>query len=250
MNGHHRTKFVHLSAPGMLRFSPEGMSRLFTPTTSQLLSMLDKVLAIPELEGISHLFLAGGFAESPLLQNKIRDRYKDTLKVVIPQDVGLATMKGAVMFGQNPGAVSMRRARLTYGVGALNKFDPKIHPEEKKIVKDGIEWCRDVFDIFVHADQSVSAGEKVTRSYAPASSEQEAIKINIYCSENDDARFITDDQVRKCGTLTINLGGKHKNTKRRELQLSMQFGDTEMRVDALDVSTGKKVEAKVDFLNN
>nr|AWS31939.1 heat shock protein A12 [Apostichopus japonicus] len=238
-------------APGMLRFSPKGMLKLFSPTTDQLLEKVDEVLAKPELKGISHLFLAGGFAESPLLQNKIRDKYKDFLKVVIPQEVGLATMKGAVMFGQNPWAVSSRRTRLMYGVGALNKFNSKIHPEEKKIVKDGVEWCRDVFDVFVHADQSISAGEKVTRSYAPASAEQEAIKINIYCSENEDARFITDDQVRQCGTLTIDLRSQNKPaTRRRELQLSMHFGETEMRVDALDVTTGKKVEARVDFLNN
>lgn len=242
--------FNFLSAPGMLRFSQDGMFKLFKPTTDRLLAKLDQVLEKPELGGISHIFLAGGFAESPLLQHQLREKYKDRLRVVIPQEVGLATLKGAVMYGQNPKAVSVRRTRLTYGVGALNKFNPQVHPEEKKIVKDGKEWCKDVFDVFVYADQSVTGGDKVTRSYAPASAEQEAIKINIYCSEREDCLFITDEAVRKCGTLTIDLRGSYKGPKRRELQLSMQFGDTEVKVDALDVATGKKVEARVDFLNN
>lgn len=41
------------------------------------------------------------------------------------------------------------------------------------------------------------------------------------------------------------------NTKdrRREIQTRMVFGDTEIKVSALDVTTGKCVRATIDFLN-
>ena len=36
---------------------------------------------------------------------------------------------------------------------------------------------------------------------------------------------------------------------RREIQTRMVFGDTEIKVSALDVTTGKCVRATIDFLN-
>ena len=38
-------------------------------------------------------------------------------------------------------------------------------------------------------------------------------------------------------------------TRRREIQTRMIFGDTEIKVSALDVTTGKCVRATIDFLN-
>ena len=34
---------------------------------------------------IGHLFLVGGFAESPIVQEAIREEFKDTINVIIPQ---------------------------------------------------------------------------------------------------------------------------------------------------------------------
>jgi hypothetical protein len=39
------------------------------------------------------------------------------------------------------------------------------------------------------------------------------------------------------------------NDRRREIQTRMVFGDTEIKVSALDVTTGKCVRATIDFLN-
>ena len=36
---------------------------------------------------------------------------------------------------------------------------------------------------------------------------------------------------------------------RREIQTRMVFGDTEIKVSALDVATGRCVRATIDFLN-
>ena len=44
-------------------------------------------------------------------------------------------------------------------------------------------------------------------------------------------------------------GGGGGANKRREIHAMMTFGDTEIKVTALDVSTGKCVRAEIDFLN-
>lgn len=106
------------------------------------------------------------------------------------------------------------------------------------------------------AEQSVALGEEVRRSYCPARPGQRRVLINLYCCAAEDARFITDPGVRKCGALSLELEpeGGPENTgtspNRREIRAAMQFGDTEIKVTAVDVSTNRSVRAAIDFLSN
>ena len=43
------------------------------------------------------------------------------MRIIIPQDVALTILKGAVVFGLDPTVVTVRRSRLTYGIGVLNR---------------------------------------------------------------------------------------------------------------------------------
>jgi len=165
--------------------------------------------------------------------------------------------------------VRVRRCPLSYGVGVLNRFVDGRHPRHKLLVKDGREWCTDVLDRFVAVDQSVALGEVVRRSYTPARAGQRKIIINVYCSANDDVTYISDAGVRKCGTITLDLpemtpppvlpgaaGGAANadaasaGVERREIRATMQFGDTEIKVTAVDVVSSRSVRATIDFLSN
>lgn len=145
---------------------------------------------------------------------------------------------------------------MTYGVGVLNRFLKGKHPKHKAIKRDGIEWCTDVFDKFVLTDQPVTLGDTVIRSYTPAKTGQKFSIINIYSAEKTDVKFITDVGVKKCGTLQLDLTDLASkpptpNTprKRREIQARMEFGDTEIKVSAVDIATGASVKANIDFLS-
>lgn len=157
--------------------------------------------------------------------------------------------------------VRVRRCPLTYGVGVLNRFVEGRHPRDKLLIKDGREWCTDIIDRFVSVDQSVALGEVVRRSYTPARLGQRKIIINIYCSTTDDVTYITDPGVRKCGTITLDLpeplplpgavGGAGGGVpERREIRATMQFGDTEIKVTAVDIMSNRSVRASIDFLSN
>lgn len=161
-------------------------------------------------------------------------------------------LSGAVLFGLDPTVVTVRKSRLTYGVGVLNRFVEGKHPPAKKVHKDGIDWCTDIFDQFVKVDQQVALGDTVRRSYTPAKPGQKMSIINIYVSERNDAEYISDHGVKKCGTLCLDLTDlqyQQSIPKRREIQTRMLFGDTEIKVSALDVATGRCVRAAIDFLN-
>ncbi|XP_059673984.1 heat shock 70 kDa protein 12B [Gavia stellata] len=246
--------FVKWSSQGMLRMSSEAMSELFQPTISQIIKHIDDLLKKPEVQGIKFLFLVGGFAESAMLQRAVQAAFGPTCRVIIPQDVGLTILKGAVLFGLDPTIVRVRRSPLTYGVGVLNKFVEGKHPREKLLVKEGKNWCTDIFEKFVSVDQSVALGEVVQRSYCPARPGQRKTIINIYCCATDDVVYITDPGVRKCGTISLELealGDAGSPARgRREIRASMQFGDTEIKVTAMDIRTAKTVRATIDFLSN
>ncbi|XP_057243927.1 heat shock 70 kDa protein 12B-like [Malurus melanocephalus] len=247
---------VKWSSQGMLRMSPEAMNELFQPTIGHIIQHIDALLQKPEVHGIKFLFLVGGFAESAMLQRAVQAAFGHRCRVIVPQDVGLTILKGAVLFGLDPGVVRVRRSPLTYGVGVLNKFVEGKHPREKLLVKEGKNWCTDIFEKFVAVDQSVALGEVVQRSYCPARPGQRRTIINIYCSDTDDVVYITDPGVRKCGTISLELGdggdaGDMGTTRgRREIRASMQFGDTEIKVTALDMRTMRSVRATIDFLSN
>nr|XP_015199351.1 PREDICTED: heat shock 70 kDa protein 12B [Lepisosteus oculatus] len=242
------------SSQGMLRMTPEAMNELFQPTISQIVQHIVALMQKPEVQGVRFLFLVGGFAESPMLQHAVQLAFGRSCRIIIPQDVGLTILKGAVLFGLDPTVVRVRRCPLTYGVGVLNRFVEGRHPRDKLLVKEGRRWCTDVLDRFVSVDQSVALGEVVRRSYTPARPGQRKIIINIYCSGSDDAVYITDPGVRKCGTITLDLPepppGGCARAGRREIRTTMQFGDTEIKVTAVDVVTSRSVRAAIDFLSN
>ncbi|EPY82157.1 HSPA12B-like protein [Camelus ferus] len=241
--------FVKWSSQGMLRMSPDAMNALFKPTIDSIIEHLRDLFQKPEVSTVKFLFLVGGFAEAPLLQQAVQAAFGDKCRIIIPQDVGLTILKGAVLFGLDPAVIKVRRSPLTYGVGVLNRYVEGKHPPEKLLVKDGTRWCTDVFDKFISADQSVALGELVKRSYTPAKPSQLVIVINIYSSELDDVSFITDPGVKKCGTLRLDLTGTSGAAvpARREIQTLMQFGDTEIKATAIDIATSKSVKCFVPF---
>ncbi|KAJ3604316.1 hypothetical protein NHX12_029057 [Muraenolepis orangiensis] len=252
---------VKWSSQGMLRLTQEAMNELFQPTISSIVRHIEELMAKPEVGGVRFLFLVGGFAESPMLQQAVQNALGRACRIIIPQDVGLTILKGAVLFGLDPTVVRVRRCPLSYGVAVLNRFVDGRHPPHKLLVKDGRHWCTDVLDRFVAVDQSVALGEAVGRSYTPARPGQRKIVVNVYCSAGDDAAYVTDAGVRKCGAMTLDLpeapeppGGAAASAgaapERREIRATMQFGDTEIKVTAVDVASGRSVRASIDFLSN
>lgn len=155
---------------------------------------------------------------------------------------------GAVLYGLDPGIVAVRRCRLTYGIGVLNKYDPEKHSTDKRVKRNKQEWCTDVFDTYVTVNQPVAVGDVVLRSYTPASSAQTTCHIHIYHSDAQPI-YVSDEGVAKCGTLTLEIPESEARADKREIQIRMLFGDTEIKVSALDVRTGQKVNCKIDFMN-
>ena len=114
----------------------------------------------PDGGHVGHLFLVGGFAESAIVQEAIRSEFGHKMNVIIPQvsrerlrdfnqkmsllvyllcaffqffqGVGVAVLRGAVLYGLDPSIVHVRRAMKTYGIGVIKPFLHGIHPKGKE----------------------------------------------------------------------------------------------------------------------
>ncbi|XP_078334084.1 heat shock 70 kDa protein 12A-like [Crassostrea virginica] len=62
----------------------------------------------------------------------IRKAFPDC-QVIVPQEAGLAVLRGAVVFGYNPKAIDSRIAKYTYGVKTNEEFDTEKHMESKMV---------------------------------------------------------------------------------------------------------------------
>jgi len=242
---------VKWSSQGMLRIAPGTMKQLFDPVLNRIIEHIENLTGREKLKDLHFLFLVGGFAESPLLQSAIREVFDSKMKVIIPQEVGLTILRGAVLFGMDPTVVRVRRAAMTYGVGVLNRFIVGTHPRNKLVKKSGVDWCTDVFDKFVTCDQPVKLGESVTRRYASTKPGKASTVITIYSTEAENVNFVTDDGVKKCGQLVLEIPqiDDCDPNKPRELKASMIFGDTEIRVTAVDSLSGNEAKASINFLS-
>ena len=113
------------------------------------------------------------------------------------------------MYGLDPGVITTRRAKLTYGIGVIVPFKQGIHPIEKLVVRGGRTWCMDVLDVFVRAGHSVSCGDTVIRSYRPAHEGQNSIILHIFSTEDEgsssEVKFVSDSNVKLCGTLRLDV---------------------------------------------
>ena len=207
----------------------------FKPACEAIIEHVGKLFKSAKVKGVKNILMVGGFSESPLLQDAIRKAFKDC-QVIVPQDAGLAVLRGAVVFGYNPKAIESRIARYTYGVGTSVEFDPNKHMGSKKKVINGKEYCTDIFSRHVQrGSELLTDVAQSERSYSPLSQHQKQVEIKIYTSEKDDPLYI--ENCGNIGKFSVDLPEGDKED--RSVSVKMIFGKTELTAEATVVKTGK-----------
>jgi hypothetical protein len=196
------------------------------------------------------IFMVGGFSESPFLKNEIKRLFeKNDITVLVPKRPQISVIRGACMYGLNPRLITSRIAKKTYGINTLTTFNPEKHPEEKKVVIEGEDFCEDVFDIFVKKDQSVGIDEQWTKIYCPVRTRQKIMRIIFYCTDETDVEFIDEPGVSKLGELSIDIGKNTRNIEDKTVKVTLRFGETSINatVTNKDSSEEKKCTFNFDF---
>ncbi|XP_033742661.1 heat shock 70 kDa protein 12B-like [Pecten maximus] len=231
-----------------LRVSSDRAKGLFKDPARHIVDHLKKLLREPSARGVQSILMVGGFSESLVLQDEIKRNFSD-LRLIVPQDAGLAVLKGAVIFGHEPRAIKSRVCKYTYGVDMSVDFKQEVHDISKRyVLSDGREQCRDVFDIHVRVGDSVDIGQpQVVQSYTPLEPDQTSILFKVYVSTEKKPMYVTDPGCTRIGQLEIAMPDTSKGLD-RSVTVQMTFSNTELQVEAINKNTGEMVTAGFDFL--
>ena len=231
-----------------LCLEPKVMRQLFDPVLDHIVTHLSNLFAKQELSGVKYVFLVGGFADSPLLQERIKDHFGQGYRIMVPQNASVAVVQGAVMFGQKPDVFESRVMTASYGIRVHKLFLDGLHPDSKKVMINGIARCKDVFFKFVQVNEIVKVGEiRRFPGFAPLTGAQKQVKIDFYQSELADVEYVTDSSVEKAPGRGLVLETPDA-WKTRDIEINLHFGGTEIKVTVVNPTSNTQATAYLDFL--
>ena len=227
-------------------------NRLFKETCQIVYGTIRKVLGNEEAKELKTVILVGGFAESPIVVENIRQMVENDFpgtKIVVPSSPFKAVLFGAVLFGHDPMIFRSRISRATFGIQTNVAFDKSLHNDAKKWEPEmtGKYYCRDIFDVHVRKGQSVILGnEQPLETYIPMFKNQEQLKLPIYKSSSDNPKYTDEPGCTELGHITVDFSNTADDSEKR-VEVTMVYGGTELSVKAKDKSSGKEYDADISF---
>ncbi|KAH3729164.1 hypothetical protein DPMN_055129 [Dreissena polymorpha] len=161
-----------------LRIDSSIVKGWFETTVRPLLTHIKNLLIQENIEDVRTIMLVGGYAESLYVQNRLKEELTG-INIIVPEEAGLAVVKGAVIFGQRPYIFTSRVMKYTYGIEVYDKFDERMHPKEKLVIKNGIKKVKNCFQPFVRANEGIPADHCVTHYITPMAFSDFCIQISI-----------------------------------------------------------------------
>jgi len=230
-----------------IRVSADIAKSWFQESIDGTIQHLTELLAEPAMIDVTSIILVGGFAESKLVQDAVKTAFKDRT-VIIPEEAGLAVLKGAVLFGHRPRYVSSRCVQFTYGYGVSRPFDDSKHPLEKLCINSyGDRMANNCFEKVVEIGTSVDVGKDIKAPSALYRQKHKEENLYIYTSTDRKPEYITEPSCTKVGELKLGQAtGETKDDNR--VHVYFTFGDTELKATVKFLKTGKFVSGTIDCL--
>ena len=225
-----------------IRISPSVAKSFFEETITANISHLKQLFKREEVRNVESVLMVGGFSECPMLADRVKAASMGK-RLIIPQDAGLVILKGAVLFGHDPSLIKERKSKYTYGIGMLIDFDPKVHPEERKITKaNGDVLCGPIFSKHVEIDKSIPVGIPQFRKSYSSHEDDDECNIVVYYTLDTNPVYVTDKGCNTAARLTIPLS---QSRSEEDIDVEFTFGGTEIEVKAVLESTGQEFTTHV-----
>ena len=230
-----------------LILKPEIMRMFFSEAVGKINTHIKQLLDLEHLSSISTILLVGGFSESPIVSDGVRNCFKDK-RVIAPATASVAILKGAVMYGIDTNIIASRISPYSYGVHTRALFNSKIHPADKKKQLGDRFIVDNAFDKHIEAGETVLVGDSTKpRKYVVSNPRNREVFWKVYRSILKEPGICDEKFCSKVGKLTITIPEKVKSDKIR-LELKMVCRGTELDAIAKIAKTLVECKAKFDFL--
>ena len=210
---------------------------LFTPTLAKITKLIDEVLLQSQL--VTMVLLVGGFAESPLLFDEVKESIKrnlPALKLEVKRSLQpvFSVAIGAVIFGLNKDVIKSRVMKNSIGVEAFVEYQ---EGDDERYVQEsgGQKYRTKAFWHLVKAGQSVYTGVPSEYIFRPLTEEQQTCVVSIYVSPKENVKYIFDADCQPMGKIDIKIP-KCTEDESREIKLVIDFSKTEYKVLAFSGS--------------
>ncbi|MET8683884.1 hypothetical protein ABZV77_06670 [Streptomyces sp. NPDC004732] len=230
--------------------TPQEMTALLDAAIEPLLACIDPHLAAVR-QGREKdkplLYVVGGFSKSPYLLGRVASHVGARAVVHQPERPERAVLHGAVHHCYAP-AVSARRAPATYGVRVAEPYEPR---DGERFWKSSEEryFCPDRFLKLATLDELLPLGTVRThRGLVPTDPQSKNIDVKIYETSLLDPYYYDEGPHHLLGTVPVDLSAcMDVGVMDRRMDLQLIFGDTEIRVRAVNVRTQEVSERVMEF---
>ena len=91
---------LEVVSKAILKVPTKLIDGLFDPLLDKILETLATLFSVEVTNGMKHMFLVGGFSESPYLQERLKKTFEPLgVAIILPPSPGRSVMMGAVRFG-------------------------------------------------------------------------------------------------------------------------------------------------------
>ena len=198
------------------------------------------------------VFLVGGFATSPLLEDAIREAFPH-LRLLRPEHPIVAIGRGAILFAVQRGTLKSRIAAKTYGFKATREWtDAHLYQKRRKVwvKKYGVPVgvCEDHFGIMIEAGEEVTSAA-ILRRFNTVVDNQRYVELNIYSSINKSPEWIDERGCSLLGTIELEIEPRLLCASEQRIELSFFFGGTELLIKMRDLASDKSTFAKINHFD-
>ena len=238
------TKMSYDEETSTLALEPSQMEDLFKPIVDGVISCVMQSLQNVS-ENIDLIYIVGGFGGCRYMYEKLKEaihtypKYQ-SIPLVVPLHHTWAVSQGAVIYRNHPEKIIARVMDASYGIGCSVAFKEGKHDEYYAFRHPDTKEkrCRDVFLVYAKKGETVSAGDLFKDTLIPYRDHETSACFSFYRATDPGIQYIVD----KHGTQTMEKLGRGltldipnpKNIPRseREMEISMDFSSTEIKVQA------------------
>ncbi|CAC5383863.1 unnamed protein product [Mytilus coruscus] len=233
-----------------LRFDLEFFKTFFLDCVKKIVHHINEICLNRRCPWPSAMILVGGFSDSPVIREAIVDAFPVIKDVVSPLDTSLAILKGSVIFGHEPAIVTGRVCRETLGLTLRRVYVPEGQAEKKTFKIDGQLRADKSFHKMFTINEIIKLEQTRTVAIQDLHTNKELRKhpkiIEVYASQDEDPKYITDAGCSLRGKITVNPPSKWPENA--EGFIDMETGGTEIIVRYRDKHSGQITEETIDFM--